>query len=254
MSIVRARPGILLVGQKLKPVAWNSEAFQILAFNGSDVRERRATASAGELIMSKLLVRGPGTSVQLAEQVQSGKRKYVCRAFQLDAQNTSGEAMSVVILKRPPVADMTLRRKLAEFHLTEREMQVSELLVQGMTNKEIASHLEISENTVKAFLRLIMAKMEMTTRAGVVGKIVGTHESSRERESSRGSRGNGELKFENGHAAFMNGIALMGFKRRRNEGGDIDSVCIQCLETVATRSSEAELKDPETSHECSPGE
>ena len=39
--------------------------------------------------------------------------------------------------------------------LTTREIDILELVVEGMTNKEIASALNISENTVKIHLRNI---------------------------------------------------------------------------------------------------
>jgi DNA-binding CsgD family transcriptional regulator len=41
----------------------------------------------------------------------------------------------------------------------------------GLTSKELATRMNISPNTVKAFLRLIMIKMGVTTRAGIVGKL-----------------------------------------------------------------------------------
>jgi DNA-binding CsgD family transcriptional regulator len=45
-------------------------------------------------------------------------------------------------------------------------------LVDGLTSKQIADRMTISTNTVKAFLRLIMIKMGVSTRAGIVGKAV----------------------------------------------------------------------------------
>jgi DNA-binding CsgD family transcriptional regulator len=41
-----------------------------------------------------------------------------------------------------------------------------------LTSKEIATRLEISPNTVKAFVRLVMVKMGVTTRSGIVGKLL----------------------------------------------------------------------------------
>ena len=251
MPIVRSRPGILLVGQKLKPVAWNSEAFQILAFCNTDHRDKRLPGSPGELMMSRLTVNGPGSMLQLVDQVQSGKRKYVCRAFQLDAQGVGSESMSVVILKRPPVADMTLRRKLKEFHLTEREMQVAELLVQGLTNKEIAMRLTISENTVKAFLRLIMAKMEMTTRSGVVGKIIGSNGHGKERPSANTNAvADPQWRVDPDDLLLSAVNPGTRFNHRRRASGEIDSICARCFQKVATAGSESELRQEELFHQC----
>jgi len=41
-----------------------------------------------------------------------------------------------------------------------------------MTTKEMATALTLSPNTIKSFLRLIMAKMGVSTRSGIVGKLV----------------------------------------------------------------------------------
>lgn len=48
--------------------------------------------------------------------------------------------------------------------LTSREIEVLELVVEGKTNKEIASTLIISENTVKIHLRNILEKLHLQNR------------------------------------------------------------------------------------------
>ena len=59
------------------------------------------------------------------------------------------------------------------FGLTPRERETVKLLLQGLTSKEIAAQMGISSNTVKAFVRLVMIKMGVSTRSGIAGKIVG---------------------------------------------------------------------------------
>jgi len=48
--------------------------------------------------------------------------------------------------------------------LTERERQVLELVVEGLTNAEIATQLYLSENTVKKYLRNILQKFHLNSR------------------------------------------------------------------------------------------
>jgi DNA-binding CsgD family transcriptional regulator len=58
------------------------------------------------------------------------------------------------------------------YGLTARERETVQFLREGFTSKEIAQRMEISPNTVKAFIRLVMVKMGVSTRSGIVGKIV----------------------------------------------------------------------------------
>lgn len=57
-------------------------------------------------------------------------------------------------------------------HLTRRERAVLALLTRGLTNKEIARELTISENTVKRYLKSIFAKLGVTSRAGAVAVVL----------------------------------------------------------------------------------
>ncbi len=60
----------------------------------------------------------------------------------------------------------------AEFRLTEREREALKGISMGLTSKELAKEMDISPNTVKAYLRLIMVKMSVSTRAGILAKIL----------------------------------------------------------------------------------
>jgi len=59
----------------------------------------------------------------------------------------------------------------SEYRNQSRELQAVELLMDGLRSKEIALRMQISPNTVKAFLRLVMLKMGVSTRSGIVRKV-----------------------------------------------------------------------------------
>jgi DNA-binding NarL/FixJ family response regulator len=67
-----------------------------------------------------------------------------------------------------PEAAAGLMHEIREPHnpesLTEREYDVLRLLAQGMSNKEIAHHLQIGETTVKTHIKSIMQKLDVTSR------------------------------------------------------------------------------------------
>jgi two-component system response regulator DegU len=55
-----------------------------------------------------------------------------------------------------------------ELGLTRRQQQVIPFIAQGLTNKEIASHLRISEQTVKNHIHAIMRRVGATDRLQVI--------------------------------------------------------------------------------------
>jgi DNA-binding NarL/FixJ family response regulator len=53
-------------------------------------------------------------------------------------------------------------------HLTEREMEVVTLVTRGLSNKEIAQELFLSEGTVKAHVSRVMSKLGVDRRTDLV--------------------------------------------------------------------------------------
>jgi DNA-binding CsgD family transcriptional regulator len=83
-----------------------------------------------------------------------------------------------VLLERDAAGSATLSELSERFDLTQRERETVEFLLQGLTSKEIATRMKISPNTVKAFLRLVMVKMKVSTRSGIAGKLAGSRPSN----------------------------------------------------------------------------
>ena len=77
-----------------------------------------------------------------------------------------------VLLERSGQRAFDAAQVAAQFNLTPREQETLRYLMQGLTNKEIGQRMHISPNTVKAFLKLIMTKMGVSTRSGIVGRTV----------------------------------------------------------------------------------
>ena len=54
--------------------------------------------------------------------------------------------------------------------LSERELEVLDLIAEGLTNPEIAARLYLSLNTVKAHTRNIYGKLDVHTRTQAVAR------------------------------------------------------------------------------------
>lgn len=79
----------------------------------------------------------------------------------------------MVLLERRSDHSVKLAETSERFGLTAREQETVANLLEGLTSKEIAQRMNISPNTVKAFLRLTMVKMNVSTRSGIIGRIIG---------------------------------------------------------------------------------
>ena len=156
----------------LRPIYATAEATKILAYPENPRKIRSLDTALSTKVRSVLRDRGTSLESPLIEFV-SGKRRYVCRVFPLQSHSRSSFSRTVaLVMERNPRGVVDLSRMTERFHLTRRERQVVEYLIQGLTSKEIANRMKISPNTVKVFLRMVMVKMGVSTRSGVIGKIL----------------------------------------------------------------------------------
>jgi DNA-binding NarL/FixJ family response regulator len=59
------------------------------------------------------------------------------------------------------------------YHLTDRELDVVELIVAGASNKDIARQLQLSLATVKTHLQHVFQKLAVSSRTGVSAIVLG---------------------------------------------------------------------------------
>ena len=55
--------------------------------------------------------------------------------------------------------------------LTSRELQIADLVAQGLTNAEIGTELWITQNSVKQALKRIFRKLNVSARTEMVAKL-----------------------------------------------------------------------------------
>ncbi len=115
----------------------------------------------------------PGAGCPWSAGFQVGELAYRCQAVSLRPPSRhSAPGHTVMLFERVRTRGSALSRLCADYRLTRRELETIDLLVLGLTNKEIADRLGLSCNTVKAFLRSVMAKLRISTRAGIIGALV----------------------------------------------------------------------------------
>lgn len=168
--------GFLVADASLRPLFANHEATTILTYLGPPLQSL-PDAFHKKLRPSLLRVQSSPTNRICAYpiiQFKSGRRTYFCRAFLLDSNGKDSKGTAVlIVLEREMPGSLALSQISQQFHLTNREQEAVALLLQGLGNKQMAEHMGISANTVKAFLRMVTIKMGVSSRSGIVTKVLG---------------------------------------------------------------------------------
>lgn len=172
-----ARPGMIVVDSSLSVVASNAEALQILSFPEPLEKIGAVDSWLTTKVRSNLMERQSPS--RMVVEFNSAKRTYLCRSFSLDLAgnhkngSSSSGGLLIVMLERKSNEAVKIAEISERYGLTAREQETVQFLLEGLTSKEIAQRMKISPNTVKAFIRLVMVKMNVSTRSGIIGKIVG---------------------------------------------------------------------------------
>jgi DNA-binding CsgD family transcriptional regulator len=163
--------GFLLADLSFTPLYVNAAAIDILADpqgspandNGAFIQKRIRSILQAERFTTGL----PATGFR------SGGHRYACRPFLVEAQEHGERPPMVAVLiehsPRDPVDASELSKR---FQLSPRECETVQYLIRGLTTKEIAQRMGVSPNTIKQFIRLIMTKMAVTTRSGIIGRLM----------------------------------------------------------------------------------
>ncbi|MCU1241693.1 MAG: transcriptional regulator, LuxR family [Candidatus Acidoferrum typicum] len=179
VSTLKSAAGLLLLDTSLSPMWFNREAVQILGYPDNVESLASSEFLLTETIRSRLLTTSPAGESVFVKELQSGPRRYCCRAFPIDSHAEElCQPTTAVLLERAPLGPVPLSQVCQQFKLTLREQEVLVHLLQGIRNKEIADRMNISSNTVRAFLRLIMIKTGVSSRSAIVGKILTTQRSA----------------------------------------------------------------------------
>jgi DNA-binding CsgD family transcriptional regulator len=169
----RTAAGFLLMDSSLRPVSFNAAAIEILNYPDKPADLTHADVLLAAKIRSSLVSRQARSESPLVTEFRSGRRRYFSRAFFVDSCAKDASQPSIaVLLERGPSGVVPLSRVSRQFNFTQREQEVLRYLLQGLTGKAIANRMNISPNTVKAFLRMIMIKTGVSSRSEMVSKII----------------------------------------------------------------------------------
>ncbi len=115
----------------------------------------------------------------LYEAIKAGANGYLLKEISVDEV---AESIRAVMQGQSLISPSMASKLLSEFNnlakaaqqkvlaprLTDRELQVLKLVAQGLSNREVAEQLFISENTVKNHVRNILEKLQLHSRMEAV--------------------------------------------------------------------------------------
>jgi two-component system, NarL family, response regulator YdfI len=150
------------------------DAADVVVRDTAGARDALEAIAAGFTMPTILLVDDPHADVALAA-LRAGAAAVLARQSDARELLAALDAVSagLVVLDASvrdalaPAVTASRTGALAE-PLTERERQVLAMLAGGLSNRRIAERLAISDNTVKAHVAAILAKLGATTRTEAV--------------------------------------------------------------------------------------
>ncbi|HSA55444.1 MAG TPA: response regulator transcription factor [Gemmatimonadaceae bacterium] len=86
-----------------------------------------------------------------------------------------GAAMDAQIARRVLEMFARMASPAADYGLSDRERQILQLLVDGLTKQQIAANLDLSPHTIDGHVRNIYMKLHVNNRSGAVAKALREH-------------------------------------------------------------------------------
>jgi DNA-binding CsgD family transcriptional regulator len=169
-SVESLTPGVELWLADLPDSGWETRGTlppAVLAVAGRALRTAEHPAAPGEIAFARVLSRsGRWVVLHGATLVGNGARR-----------------VAVIVEPAHPARISPLL--MAAYGLTEREQEVSRLVMQGNSTAEIATRLDVLPQTVQQHLKSIFDKTGVHSRRELVGKVFFAHYEPRLRDNER---------------------------------------------------------------------
>lgn len=176
-EIVRSRssPGILILDSNDKVVYFNQEALDYIP----DLKKGKVLPAILNLCQNVRASNNATCPFQKEAHFLIVKNKVGMpvsfRAFTLQERGSKAGMFILVLIEKivdRHQADLDFKKIGRGYGLSQRETEVLELMSHGLSNKEIARRLFISEYTVKDHIKKIMRKMDFVSRSEVLADLI----------------------------------------------------------------------------------
>jgi DNA-binding NarL/FixJ family response regulator len=175
-SVIESEPDMALVAQAANGVEAIAEFrrhrpdvtlmdLRLPGTNGTDV----LIAIRGEFTDARIIMLSSSdTDGEIQRALRSGASGYVLKSMPQDQLLAVIRSVHAGRRQVPPEVAAVLAEHLGEEPLTAREIEVLELIRDGLKNKQVADRLAISENTVNFHIKNIVDKLGANDRTHAV--------------------------------------------------------------------------------------
>ena len=172
ISLTLADEGVIVLDSQLRIIGLDKGAEAILRGRSDYDLNGDAVSLPGEF-RAVLGTWPPFGNGSMKGHINIGNVDYNCRVFQVQPLNgVIPQAVFALHLNRAASVSNSLSEVIGNYRLTNRESEVLKGISLGLTSKMLAHRMSISPSTVNSFLRMIMIKLGVATRAGIVGKLL----------------------------------------------------------------------------------
>lgn len=164
--------GLILMDQTLERAVLDPGAATILGRHAAAGGKLDPATCVPRQVLD-VIRRNVNESLQLTVYFPIDAQQYVWRAYWVSGHQgfvrepLVGLHVEKVVSDRDSIHDVAAR-----YNLTDRERETLCGISRGLSSKELAKMMGISPNTIKSFLRMIMVKMGVATRAGLVANLL----------------------------------------------------------------------------------
>ena len=178
---LREGPGILVLSTDLRLLHMNRRGWELMQHINSEQAVKAAGVLPAQVIQMcaeiEKLLRGQSQAkdweqLEVRRLVGNSTKPVLLRGFVLPGSKGVQQTRVLVLLEAVGRRERVVHHATERFQFTDRERTVVEQLAKGLTNKEIAAQLGITEPTVKAHIKHIMDKTKCTTRTAIVAQIL----------------------------------------------------------------------------------
>lgn len=165
--------GVLILDEQFQIICMNNAATRILAAANNTIEDPAESSLPMEIVQACMEIKGKahtGISTK-AFPIVMKKPMEVINAEARLIEFEAGSSIFLIRLGEYKLADNWVSR-LKFKHISRREMDVVQCVLEGLTNKEISNRLYISEYTVENHLRSIYKKVDVKNRARLIRQVI----------------------------------------------------------------------------------